>query len=163
MYSAQVGGHPGVTTTEDGSLLIKPALHHELEFYHALQHNPALASLRDFTPKFLGTLNLEGKIDQDQEIHPVDSVQKDISFLLFISSVISSSHAQSLVLENLSFPFLQPNILDIKLGTVLYEPLAPPEKVARMLQAAKDTTSLETGIRLTGFQVCTPFLPLTFL
>jgi len=85
MYSAQVGGHPGVTSTEDGSLLIKPAIHHELEFYHALQHNPALASLRDFTPKFLGTLNLEGKIDQDQEIHPVDSVQKDISFFLIVS------------------------------------------------------------------------------
>jgi len=43
--------------------------------------------------------------------------------------------------------------MDIKLGTVLYEETAPPEKVARMQKAAKDTTSFETGVRLTGFQV----------
>ena len=60
---------------------------------------------------------------------------------------------QSIVLENLSFPFLKPNILDIKLGTVLYDEAASPEKVARMQKAARETTSLETGIRLTGFQV----------
>jgi 1D-myo-inositol-tetrakisphosphate 5-kinase/inositol-polyphosphate multikinase len=60
---------------------------------------------------------------------------------------------QSIVLENLSHGFLQPNILDIKLGTVLYDETASPEKVERMLKAAKATTSLETGVRLTGFQV----------
>jgi len=58
------------------------------------------------------------------------------------------------VLENLSHPFLKPNILDVKLGTVLYDPGASPEKVERMKKAAADTTSLETGVRLTGFQVC---------
>jgi 1D-myo-inositol-tetrakisphosphate 5-kinase/inositol-polyphosphate multikinase len=57
------------------------------------------------------------------------------------------------VLENLSFPFLKPNILDIKLGTVLYDATAPPEKVQRMIETARNTTSFETGIRLTGFQV----------
>ena len=60
---------------------------------------------------------------------------------------------QFLVLENLAHPFLKPNILDIKLGTVLYDEAAPPEKVARMIETARRTTSLETGIRLTGFQV----------
>jgi 1D-myo-inositol-tetrakisphosphate 5-kinase/inositol-polyphosphate multikinase len=60
---------------------------------------------------------------------------------------------QSLVLENLVHPFLKPNILDIKLGTVLYDESASPEKVERMLNTAKNTTSFETGVRLTGFQV----------
>ena len=60
---------------------------------------------------------------------------------------------QSIVLENLSFPFLKPNILDIKLGTVLYDETASPEKVARMQKNARESTSLETGVRLTGFQV----------
>ena len=60
---------------------------------------------------------------------------------------------QSIVLENLLFPFFKPNILDIKLGTVLYDETASPEKVARMQKTARETTSLETGIRLTGFQV----------
>jgi len=58
-----------------------------------------------------------------------------------------------MVLENLSFGFLKPNILDVKLGTVLYDDTAPPDKVARMEQAARNTTSFETGVRLTGFQV----------
>lgn len=59
----------------------------------------------------------------------------------------------SLVLENLSFPFLKPNILDVKLGTVLYDEDASPEKKERMDKAARDTTTHETGVRLTGFQV----------
>jgi hypothetical protein len=62
-------------------------------------------------------------------------------------------HLQSLVLENLSHPFLKPNILDIKLGTVLYDEEAAEEKKERMKKTARDTTSGETGIRLTGFQV----------
>ena len=61
---------------------------------------------------------------------------------------------QSLVLENLSHSFLKPNILDVKLGTVLYDDGASADKRARMEKTARDTTSLETGVRLTGFQVC---------
>jgi 1D-myo-inositol-tetrakisphosphate 5-kinase/inositol-polyphosphate multikinase len=60
------------------------------------------------------------------------------------------------VLENVSYPFFRPNILDIKLGTVLYGDDASPEKVARMIETARKTTSLETGVRLTGFQVPSP-------
>ena len=57
------------------------------------------------------------------------------------------------MLENLSHAFAKPNILDIKLGTVLYGDDASPEKRARMEKTARDTTSFETGVRLTGFQV----------
>lgn len=57
------------------------------------------------------------------------------------------------MLENLSYRFLKPNILDIKLGTVLYDAEASPEKIQRMIDTAKATTSFETGVRLTGFQV----------
>lgn len=49
--------------------------------------------------------------------------------------------------------FQKPNLLDIKLGTVLYDEDATPEKRARMEKAAAETTSSETGIRITGFQV----------
>jgi hypothetical protein len=58
-----------------------------------------------------------------------------------------------LVLQNLSHTFSKPNILDIKLGTILWDEYATPEKRARMEKAARDTTSLETGVRLTGFNV----------
>ena len=57
------------------------------------------------------------------------------------------------MLENISHSFLKPNILDIKLGTVLYDESASEEKRLRMIKTAKQTTSFETGVRLTGFQV----------
>jgi inositol-polyphosphate multikinase len=49
--------------------------------------------------------------------------------------------------------FRKPYILDIKLGTVLYDEDAPLDKKERMEKVARNTTSGETGIRLTGFQV----------
>ena len=70
---------------------------------------------------------------------------------------------QSIVLENVTYPFLEPNILDIKLGTMLYDEIAPPENVERM-KNARDTTSFETGVRLTGLQVCLhSLLPTTLI
>ena len=67
-------------------------------------------------------------------------------------------YLQSIVLENLAYPFSKPNILDIKLGTVLYDEFATPEKRQRMENTARVTTSLETGVRLTGFQVCSQLI-----
>lgn len=63
--STQTGGHPGILTTEDGSLLIKPALPREVAFYSALSSEPSLQPLNEFVPKFLGTLRLEGQVDVD--------------------------------------------------------------------------------------------------
>jgi hypothetical protein len=57
------------------------------------------------------------------------------------------------VLENVGHGFRKPNILDIKLGTLLYDEDAPPEKKAKMEAKTRGTTSGEAGIRLTGFQV----------
>jgi 1D-myo-inositol-tetrakisphosphate 5-kinase/inositol-polyphosphate multikinase len=156
--TSQVGGHPGVSTSEDGSLLIKPALAHEVSFYQYLTSDPTLASLRPFIPKFYGILKFEGKVEDGklQTAHEPPTGEKDkcIRFgrrqeivRLFITTI------HSIVLENLSHRFLKPNILDIKLGTVLYEEDASEDKKARMIRTAKATTSFETGVRLTGFQV----------
>ncbi|KAH9930855.1 SAICAR synthase-like protein [Fomitopsis serialis] len=137
VYANQVGGHPGVATTEDGSLLIKPSLPREVAFYQALATDARCANLRDFVPEFYGTLKLEGRVANEggglmNAITPVE---------------------ESIVLENLAYTFLKPNILDIKLGTVLFDEDATPEKRARMEKVAEETTSKETGMRLTGFQV----------
>jgi hypothetical protein len=62
---SQVGGHTGVvTTTEDGSLIIKEALPLELEFYQTHASSPSFEPLRPFLPKFYGTLKLEGTVDE---------------------------------------------------------------------------------------------------
>ncbi|KAJ6508472.1 SAICAR synthase-like protein [Mycena sanguinolenta] len=142
----QVGGHPNsLVAAADHSLLVKTALPVELKFYQTVASSaePEVDALRPFIPKFIGTLSLEGELDTDKppsegriNVKPVEGAKKE-----------------SIVLENLAHPFLKPNILDIKLGTVLYDQDAPPDKVARMTKTAESTTSLKTGMRLTGFQV----------
>jgi hypothetical protein len=60
---SQVGGHADIGTTENG-LFIKPAAPAELAFYQRLQQDSNLDDLRAFTPTFLGTLKLMGKVDE---------------------------------------------------------------------------------------------------
>jgi 1D-myo-inositol-tetrakisphosphate 5-kinase/inositol-polyphosphate multikinase len=92
---SQVGGHPGVFTTENESLLIKPAVPNELAVYQRLQQDSNLEDLRAFTPTFLGTLKLIGKIDEAGSaasesivFEPVASEEKDESFAL-VSILVS--------------------------------------------------------------------------
>lgn len=152
----QVGGHAGVSTSEDGSLLIKPALVHELEFYERLNSDPALAPLRPHIPKFYGTLRFEGKVEGGnlETFREAQNKGKDECSAAWTATPVFMTAIHSIVLENLANRFSRPNILDIKLGTQLYDDEASEEKKARMIQAAKATTSLQTGVRLTGFQVC---------
>ncbi|KAG8778721.1 hypothetical protein FRC16_003731 [Serendipita sp. 398] len=79
-------------------------------------------------------------------------VATKVAYLIpnFIIIILS---CPALVLENLSHAFTKPNILDIKLGTVLYDDAASEEKKQRMIKSARETTSFETGVRITGFQV----------
>lgn len=141
VLEAQVGGHAGVLTSEDGELLIKPALARELGFYQQMQNDETLSALLPYVPKFIGTLRLEGEVDES----------KSQSEGIAVKPIAEKK--ESIVLENISYPFLKPNIMDIKLGTVLHDDGASAEKVARMIETARKTTSLETGVRLTGFQV----------
>ena len=77
--NSQVGGHPGVLTTEDGSLIIKPALPLELQFYEEYPFQPFFERLRPFLPTFFGTLKLEGTVDETKPetltIKPTEGVQ----------------------------------------------------------------------------------------
>nr|VWP01441.1 NAD-dependent protein deacylase (EC (Regulatory protein SIR2 homolog) [Ganoderma boninense] len=151
---SQVGGHPGVLASEDGSLLIKPAHPAEVAFYQSVVAEPAFAPLRPFVPKFYGTLRLEGRVDEAaaaagdigsiQVVEVTTEVRKDeyMRFVFVSPRPPVASGSQGLL----------PNILDVKLGTVLYGDDASPEKRERMEKAARDTTSFETGVRLTGFR-----------
>ena len=94
---SQVGGHAGVLTTDDGSLMIKPAVPTELAFYQRLQLDSNLEDLRAFTPTFLGTLKLMGKVDEAGSavsesivLESVASEEKD-EFLVFFDSQFRQS------------------------------------------------------------------------
>ncbi|KAM0753950.1 SAICAR synthase-like protein [Meredithblackwellia eburnea MCA 4105] len=136
---SQVGGHPNTIQASplSSSTLIKPSLPVERNWYQ--QVGPSLHPdyIGVWTPAFFGTLKLEGKMDDN-----TGKVEK-----------ISESGDEMIVLENLTYRFLRPNILDIKLGTQLFDEDASPEKQERMRAAAANTTSGSHGVRLTGFQV----------
>lgn len=66
-------------TTEDGSLLIKPAHPAEYTFYQVLQQDPALQELRRFTPRFYGTLKLEGTVDVGKPLETEGLVVKPVN------------------------------------------------------------------------------------
>ncbi|KAG8911532.1 hypothetical protein FRC01_005665 [Tulasnella sp. 417] len=121
-FDGQVGGHAGVMSVEDGSMIIKDSLPKERAFYALLGTHEALAPLRDYVPEYMGQMKLTG----------------------------------SIVLRNVAYEFKKPNILDVKLGTVLYDEDADETKKARMIETARKTTSLESGVRLTGFKVWDP-------
>ena len=159
--AAQVGGHAGVQTTEDGSLLLKPALAAEVAFYQLVRDGAnastvptsGLSLLLPWIPKFIGLLSLEGRIeDADDGDEPSGSAHQ------IVPATGTNAPKQTLVLDNLTHGFTKPCILDAKLGTVLYDEDASPEKKQRMIRTAEQTTSLTTGVRLTGFQVSCPSL-----
>ena len=68
----QVGGHPGVMATADGSLIIKPCLPNERAFYESLAQDLRLAHLLEWVPKFYGVLNLKGELKDDARASGVD-------------------------------------------------------------------------------------------
>ncbi|KIN97615.1 hypothetical protein M404DRAFT_970463 [Pisolithus tinctorius Marx 270] len=58
---------------------------------------------------------------------------------------LANGTTTAIVLENLTYGFHKPCILDVKLGTILYGEDAPPEK-ERTIRTAVNTTSLSTGV-----------------
>ncbi|KAI0889202.1 inositol polyphosphate multikinase [Annulohypoxylon maeteangense] len=60
---------------------------------------------------------------------------------------------QAVVLENASFGFKKPNIMDAKLGVRLWADDAPLEKKARFDKITKETTHKKFGFRVAGMRV----------
>ncbi|GAA6017722.1 hypothetical protein JCM11491_001182 [Sporobolomyces phaffii] len=151
-FTHQVGGHPSTILSSplSSSTLIKPACRTELDFYRSV--GPTLGDgefMQEWCPAFYGTLTLQGKANAEGHELNDDASTRDAP-----PELTRSCDAQMLVLENLTHKFRRPNVLDIKLGQVLYdEASASPDKIERMKRAAEKTTSGELGLRLTGFQV----------
>jgi inositol-polyphosphate multikinase len=61
------------------------------------------------------------------------------------------------VLENVAHPFVHPNVLDLKMGTLLYDLNASEEKIERMKRRAQDTTTGSEGLRVIGSRVGVSF------
>ncbi|KAJ3734479.1 hypothetical protein DFJ43DRAFT_1115317 [Lentinula guzmanii] len=179
MSFPQLSGHPNsIQLTADGTLLIKQTLRLEHEFYTMMEQARAMGALdapgsdnaldertllalknlnrlSRFVSKFYGVLT-EGNVSVEALNVSEGAVPK--------TSTGDTNAKQFLVLSNLVDSFKKPNVLDLKLGTVLYDELdqaCSENKKARMIKVARETTTGECGLRLTAFQVNTSLMPVT--
>ncbi|KAJ2860806.1 hypothetical protein GGI22_002617 [Coemansia erecta] len=126
-FDFQVAGHPGVLEVEGDGMIIKPLDQRELEFYEC----PGIPlELRSFMPLFYGSLEHAGTTSSGEP-----------------------EKKRYLCLENIVHGFKEPCVIDIKIGTRLYDIDATPEKRERTLKTANATTTGKLGVFITGMRV----------
>ncbi|KAK6531500.1 hypothetical protein TWF281_008302 [Arthrobotrys megalospora] len=136
-FSHAAAGHDGVLRDESGALLIKPCLPKEVAFYQSAASHPEFAK---WMPTFMGTLQLNS---QTPAAPPSESSGAPAKKPLEIS----------IVLSNLTYGFVKPCVMDVKLGAQLWDDEAPLEKRARLDEVADKTTSRPLGMRIAGMKV----------
>eukprot|EP00049_Salpingoeca_infusionum_P027091 m.30330 g.30330 ORF g.30330 m.30330 type:complete len:390 (+) comp9272_c0_seq1:155-1324(+) len=181
LFPHQVGGHSVCARLVEEKLICKPLIKstREQEFYESRMP----AELKPFVPKYFGTrlINISQPCNSDSESGDGDGDDDalsagDDSLLSSPTHQESPSATQSnpwgrkcykrlvdkgrgsellscIVLEDLTSGMEKPCILDLKVGQRTYSDFASPEKRARAILKAKQTTSYETGLRVCGFQV----------
>lgn len=160
----KAAGHDGTLTDGDGLLIFKPALPQEMEFYKAIQargmnQKESLsgrdAPLCSWMPTYLGILDEGTKVEKSDKSKflQIDKRLSDSTDNLGSSQVQSEKGKQYLVLENLLHGFSKPNVLDIKLGKVLYDSKASLEKKERLKRVSETTTSGSLSFRICGMKI----------
>ncbi|CDH51754.1 arginine metabolism regulation protein iii [Lichtheimia corymbifera JMRC:FSU:9682] len=165
-FTDQVAGHDRLLRFSTHDLMvIKPATRKEIDFYEEAQQRP---DFECWIPKCFGNLHMatdsELAMLREQHINDAELSQT----LLKASSATDAdtplqdhrpidsqgrSLDENLCLENVLHGFTRPCVLDLKLGTRLYDDDATPEKREKMQKNAKGTTSEELGIRISGMKV----------
>ncbi|KAF9275247.1 hypothetical protein BGZ88_002448 [Linnemannia elongata] len=177
--SNQVGGHDGVLSMgDDNEIIVKPALPQELKFY---EESVLHAELAAWMPTYYGTLTLTrnqpgqpgdnqsaptikalngyalsdmmaaSTLDQEDGANAAAAAMTETD--LFAAEDNGADDDECICLENVSLGFKKPCVLDLKMGTQLFDDDASEEKKARLGAVAASTTSLPLGFRMTGFEV----------
>ncbi|CDK29757.1 unnamed protein product [Kuraishia capsulata CBS 1993] len=156
-FPHQAAGHPGSLQSVDGSLFLKATTKQEIAFYEGLnaqEDNPDTdlgSKLLHWTPTFMGTLTLgatpdvvkKGNIDAEM----MATVQSQSG------SVDELTSKEYLVLRNALYGYSQPSVLDVKLGSILYDENTSSEKVQRLSEVSKNTTSGSLNFRVCGMKI----------
>lgn len=128
IFTGQVAGHGQILQLPNGSL-VKPSCPVELAFYQIVKENNL--PLINFMPE---CYNFDDSWEEIKKKYiPNDG--------FYIN------------MENLILPFEKPNIIDLKLGTRLYDDNANEAKREKMILNASSTTSLKTGLKICGLQI----------
>jgi inositol-polyphosphate multikinase len=150
---------------------VKPCTQTEISFYEAaIEHHPDLASLM---PTFLGTLSQATTISAPIQVHPAelsnvhnqptqaptttaagaeDEQQRTKPDTTHLKGRPISSPLH-IVLSSITTGLHRPNVLDLKLGSRLWDDTALPAKRARLDAVAQSTTSGSLGFRVAGMRV----------
>jgi 1D-myo-inositol-tetrakisphosphate 5-kinase/inositol-polyphosphate multikinase len=167
----------GTLSDAEGELFIKPCTQPEIDFYQSA--NRRHPEFGDLMPLFYGTLALSEAADVsfvDEAIQPIEvqsisiedqgagrpkelqqtleAVAEQTENIIWRpnrNKKIKTDHA--VVLENASAGFVQPNILDCKLGRRLWADDAPLQKKQRFDKISADTTHHKYGFRISGMRV----------
>ena len=140
-FEHQVGGHGKAQFVEwNEEKVLKPKLKanlfsREIEFYERIQR-AGISGFKVF-PKYFGLAWL--KFDDESRTS------------IYLTTEEESNSFPYLVLENVTFKFCNPCIIDIKLGTQTYEPSASLEKIE--YECSKYPFQKDLGFRLTGFKL----------
>ncbi|SCU96874.1 LAFA_0G08570g1_1 [Lachancea sp. 'fantastica'] len=158
----QAAGHDGNFTDEQQTLFFKPTNSVEVEFYQSLSQKSSRAEdnddmdLNSWTPTFLGTLQLgvSENVTANASIQNTDFELPKIDATISNESPIPMNHNKPIiVLENLLQRFKSPNIMDVKLGKVLYDDSSSEDKKLRLQKVSTDTTSGTLGFRICGLKI----------
>ncbi|KAI8375290.1 hypothetical protein EDC96DRAFT_496717 [Choanephora cucurbitarum] len=143
-FKQQVAGHDKLMSIPSNDLiLIKPCTKKEYDFYQDALNFPDFLEL---IPECYGTL----RAATEKEITMLES-SEELSETIKIDT--TQNDMQNLCLENILHGFTRPCILDLKMGSLLYDNTATEEKRQRMIQHSLTTTSSALGLRICGMKV----------
>lgn len=170
-----VAGHDGAVTDELNIIFAKKTSSLEFAFYEAIMEwdSRRMESellqlsqlgvgdlLTDWMPSYYGSLSQNLEILNEQMLLLVQGVlaiqmADSLLLLLLLLPLAATDEKKYLVLSNLYQGFNKPSILDIKLGSVLTDDLASPEKVERLRKVSESTTSGTLAFRICGMKIYT--------
>lgn len=172
-FELVAAGHEGTLTDENETLFVKPSSLNEINFYSKLQtlsqnnskigfktlndSGEEIETINSWIPRYLGCMeegivakDLKQKETMEKEVKTIDLNKNEKTVILNESANCIKTYA---VLENLLCGYKKPNILDIKLGSTLYDANASTSKIERMQRVSETTTSGPFGIRICGMKL----------
>ena len=154
-FDKQVAGHDKLmllTTSTDDLMIIKPCKPKEVNFYQDAQNYPEFL---DFLPQCYGTLR--AATEHDLSILETSELVGDSTNCYLMETVQGlDQQEQNVCLENILHGFTRPCIMDLKMGSLLYDADASEEKRQKMISQSVNTTSSTLGLRISGLKVCMP-------
>ncbi|KAJ2722040.1 hypothetical protein GGI07_003574 [Coemansia sp. Benny D115] len=138
-FDYQVAGHSGIIVSEDGKMLLKPMVEREKDFYEIVNQN---ARLKEFFPEYHGTVKLaKGTSEENEENakfahNPSDKKTQVADTYICINNEVNG--------------FKNVCMIDVKIGTQLYDIDATPEKQAKMQAKANERTTCIIGTSISG-------------